>query len=449
VKEAFRNWVELLDPAIRKADHENGAWAGLGAAALTLVLAASRLPGAREVFQLPLGTALACLLPTLLAGPAINLYDRRRGWSQDGYGAVVITSAALLQFFASSLVALSATPGAFVMAALPILVAAYQGFVFLATPRMPFVAAGHGAGIAAALALRPDATHLALFAVIGPTALSGCLLLGSLAQKNARERARLASHRSAIQAQLLEQRSSELHRLSGALFEILERNHDASNALSSSLLNADLLVELTKRGAQADAEDDELHDVAGGMREDLLRLKRAVDDARQLVQDRGELRGESLLPVDVMSAARAAARSVGRRFPRVSISCSPDAVGDGGPRAAIRGGEETLLRVLENLLLNACQGDGTRGAARVALVVSDDERIGALAIQVADDGPGFAEELLGRSIAPFATTKSNGTGLGLYTVERLVRASGGTLRCENRASGGALVTAFLQQVAGR
>jgi two-component system, NtrC family, C4-dicarboxylate transport sensor histidine kinase DctB len=58
---------------------------------------------------------------------------------------------------------------------------------------------------------------------------------------------------------------------------------------------------------------------------------------------------------------------------------------------------------------------------------------------VEDDGPGFREEQLAGPIEGLSTTKVNGTGLGLYTSERLVRASGGKLVRGNRSSGGASV----------
>src|SRR5690606_11439663 len=100
-------------------------------------------------------------------------------------------------------------------------------------------------------------------------------------------------------------------------------------------------------------------------------------------------------------------------------------------RVEVAGGMQSLLRILENLVLNALQGNGARGAHRVALRV-DSEHAGAVhRIVVEDDGPGFDAEQLSQPISAFSTSKRSGTGLGLYTVERLVTASGGTLRRVN------------------
>ena len=109
---------------------------------------------------------------------------------------------------------------------------------------------------------------------------------------------------------------------------------------------------------------------------------------------------------------------------------------------------DRMQRVLENLLKNAREAvlagvTGPRGR-RVFLRawVEDGD---ALAIRVADTGPGIAHELAGHLFEPFATTgKKQGTGLGLVTVRNLVKAHGGEIRVETSApEGGAAFTVTL------
>jgi signal transduction histidine kinase len=89
------------------------------------------------------------------------------------------------------------------------------------------------------------------------------------------------------------------------------------------------------------------------------------------------------------------------------------------------------------LILNAAQAIGDRdGSILVDAEVVDDR----LALRVTDDGPGFPEELLESGISSFVTWRKDGTGLGLATVQRFVKESGGLLRFENRRAGGASVT---------
>ena len=110
----------------------------------------------------------------------------------------------------------------------------------------------------------------------------------------------------------------------------------------------------------------------------------------------------------------------------------------------VRGGAATLYQILEELALNAAEGDGRRAALDVEVSVAGDPAAGSAAIRIADDGPGLPESLFGRPVEPFTTTKAYGVGLGLYTAERLARASGGSLRLENPPGGGAAVTVYLE-----
>ncbi|HXZ84385.1 MAG TPA: ATP-binding protein, partial [Myxococcota bacterium] len=67
----------------------------------------------------------------------------------------------------------------------------------------------------------------------------------------------------------------------------------------------------------------------------------------------------------------------------------------------------------------------------------------AVTVEIADDGPGFSSAQLAAAPEPFASAKRGHLGLGLYTAERILFASGGSLRRENGPKGGARVTAFL------
>ena len=50
-----------------------------------------------------------------------------------------------------------------------------------------------------------------------------------------------------------------------------------------------------------------------------------------------------------------------------------------------------------------------------------------LVLRVTDNGPGIPDDLRERVLEPFFTSKSGGSGLGLYLVREIVIASGGSL----------------------
>jgi len=60
---------------------------------------------------------------------------------------------------------------------------------------------------------------------------------------------------------------------------------------------------------------------------------------------------------------------------------------------------------------------------------------GAIAIQVADEGPGIPAAVQDRLFEPFTTTKSGGTGLGLAITHRAVGAHGGIVLVDSNERG--------------
>ncbi len=96
-------------------------------------------------------------------------------------------------------------------------------------------------------------------------------------------------------------------------------------------------------------------------------------------------------------------------------------------------------QVLANLFVNA--KDALDGAGRITLstrVVTDAAGRQAVELVVADTGRGIPEEVQAQIFEPFFTTKSGqgSSGLGLATVEAIVRSAGGTVSVESRPARG-------------
>ena len=86
--------------------------------------------------------------------------------------------------------------------------------------------------------------------------------------------------------------------------------------------------------------------------------------------------------------------------------------------------DEAMRDVLMNLMLNALQAVPTGGSVTVSC---DSGVNGQVAIRVADNGPGIPPELRDRLYEPFVTSKADGSGLGLYIVNRRMRELGGEI----------------------
>ena len=99
-----------------------------------------------------------------------------------------------------------------------------------------------------------------------------------------------------------------------------------------------------------------------------------------------------------------------------------------------------LRQVLQNLIGNAIK----HGGPGVTITVSAEDVGSMWRFQVKDDGPGIPEELQGRIWGIFQTLeprdKTEGTGIGLSLVKKLVEAQGGTVAVHSRPAEGAAFT---------
>jgi signal transduction histidine kinase len=110
-----------------------------------------------------------------------------------------------------------------------------------------------------------------------------------------------------------------------------------------------------------------------------------------------------------------------------------------GGACTLVGHYEPLRHAFANLLRNAAEAMGGRGAIDVAV-----GRDGAgLLVTVSDHGPGIPEELRPRVFEPYFTTKRDGTGLGLALVRQAVEAHQGSIAVSETPGGGATFSIVL------
>ena len=104
---------------------------------------------------------------------------------------------------------------------------------------------------------------------------------------------------------------------------------------------------------------------------------------------------------------------------------------------------ELAEQVFKNLVFNAfeaMEADGGTLNVEITKEYSDGRR--GVEVAFSDSGPGVPQELREQIFNPFFTTKSNGVGLGLSIVSKIVDDHGGWIRVEPGATKGACFRVF-------
>jgi C4-dicarboxylate-specific signal transduction histidine kinase len=127
--------------------------------------------------------------------------------------------------------------------------------------------------------------------------------------------------------------------------------------------------------------------------------------------------------------------------------CLPDDL----PQVA--GNVMQIEKIVSNLLRNAAEASAsacrTGGECRIGIEGFDEGK--RVRLQVDDNGPGVAAELLPRLFQPFISNKPGGIGMGLTISQALARSLGGTLEYEVPPGGGArfcLTLPVIEEIAG-
>ncbi|MET1415680.1 nitrogen regulation protein NR(II) [Roseibium sp. HPY-6] len=106
--------------------------------------------------------------------------------------------------------------------------------------------------------------------------------------------------------------------------------------------------------------------------------------------------------------------------------------------------KDQLIQVFLNLVKNASEaiGDDPDGEIRISTAFRPGVRLSVpgtearvslpLEFCVQDNGPGVPDDLLPHLFEPFITTKTNGSGLGLALVAKIIGDHGGVIECDSQ-----------------
>lgn len=143
-----------------------------------------------------------------------------------------------------------------------------------------------------------------------------------------------------------------------------------------------------------------------------------------------------LEPADVSACIDRAVAQVEKHNPPLGVSFYRNYSPDVRPFAF---DAELMERVFYNLVLNAAQASAAKGAVTVKTRQVD----GEVEISVIDRGKGIEPKHLDDIFNPFFTTKSDGVGLGLAIVSKIVDEHGGRTVVESRPGEGSVFVVYL------
>jgi two-component system nitrogen regulation sensor histidine kinase GlnL len=110
----------------------------------------------------------------------------------------------------------------------------------------------------------------------------------------------------------------------------------------------------------------------------------------------------------------------------------------------VHGNRDQLIQVFLNLVKNAAEAiqnvkdpeivfrTAYRPGIRLSMPGSRSRVSLPLEFTVIDNGPGVPEDMLPYLFDPFVTSKTNGTGLGLALVAKIIGDHGGVIECESQ-----------------
>jgi PAS domain S-box-containing protein len=141
-------------------------------------------------------------------------------------------------------------------------------------------------------------------------------------------------------------------------------------------------------------------------------------------------------PVDVDDVLREVMILTGKRLQQTHIQVAIDRQ----PVPPVLASPGQLAQVFLNLVLNAIEAMVDGGRLRIHVYPEGDQ----IAVAFTNSGPPIPPEILSHLFEPFITTKPEGTGLGLWVSNTMVRQQGGVLSIQNlKNEGGVTCTVKL------
>jgi signal transduction histidine kinase len=202
--------------------------------------------------------------------------------------------------------------------------------------------------------------------------------------------------------------------------------HELRNPLGTMRASAEMLLKQTK------SEDEVTRELAGFIASEVDRTNSLITRFLQFARPM-HLRSE---PTNLAEVIDRSVDELARHNPPYDVAVFKNYSPELRP---IQLDAELMQRVFYNLLLNAAQATAPGGAITVKTRQVD----GMAEIAVIDRGTGIDKEHLENIFNPFFTTKSDGVGLGLAIVSKIVDEHGGNITVDSEKGSGSVFRVYL------
>ena len=205
--------------------------------------------------------------------------------------------------------------------------------------------------------------------------------------------------------------------------------HEIGNPLNSLDIQLQLIERNLRKGATDESGMEKLRESVGVARAEVSRLDQIISRFLKAVRPTpletspADLNALVLESVDFLRKEIEDRGIIVETFPGKNL---PPVTLD----------RDQIRQALYNVIRNSFQAMGSKGQLRV-VTGCDDSHVW---VSIGDTGGGIDPALADRIFQPYVTTKSDGSGLGLHVVQRIVRAHGGEIDLRSAAGKGLLFT---------
>jgi signal transduction histidine kinase len=161
------------------------------------------------------------------------------------------------------------------------------------------------------------------------------------------------------------------------------------------------------------------------VRLEINQINRILTDLLETARPHPPQMMRSNLNTTVEHAVMLARQQVLSRPIKIELEQAPDL-------SEVEHDSDQIHQVILNLLLNAVQAIDGPGVITIAIGSRDDCAI----VTVSDTGRGMSDQQMSQIFRPFYTTRSNGTGLGLSLVRRIVEEHLGRIEVTSKLGKG-------------